>query len=154
MGQPGRCGLEYFQADLVAAGSTSKIVLSPSDILYISKGQGNLWLNGTQGTYTVWKTIYENFVVFPSGVDRSRIMGAEVCLWGEVSNEDTLENNIWMRASAFAARVWTEKIAYTYEIVTSLVELQYIHYDMNVDASPITSEFCERKPIVCFPPNG
>ena len=120
--------------------------------MYINKGQGNLWLNTTQGTYTVWKNIYDNFTVFPQGLDRSRILGAEVTLWGEVSNEDTLENNLWMRSSAFAARVWSEKILQTYEIVTYLVELQYTLYDMDVDASTITSEFCERKPIVCFPP--
>lgn len=39
------------QADVskVTSGSKSKIILSPSDILYLNKGQGNLWLNGTQG---------------------------------------------------------------------------------------------------------
>lgn len=123
-------------------------------MLYLNKGQGNLWLNGTQGTYSVWRDIYENFTVFPPGVNTSRILGAEVCLWGEVSNEDTLENNLWMRASAFAARVWSEQILQTYEIVTNLVALQYTLYGMNVDASPVTSEFCEKKPAVCFPPAG
>ena len=51
-----------------------------------------------------------------------------------------------MRASAFAARVWSDQIQQTHEIVASLVKLQYTLYDMNVDASPITSEFCEQKP--------
>jgi hypothetical protein len=60
---------------LVTSTSTSKIILSPSDLLYLNKGQGNLWLNGTQGIYSVWRAIYENFVVFPSGVDKSRILG-------------------------------------------------------------------------------
>jgi hypothetical protein len=60
---------------LVTSTSTSKIILSPSDLLYLNKGQGNLWLNGTQGVYSVWRAIYENFVVFPSGVDKSRILG-------------------------------------------------------------------------------
>lgn len=49
---------------------------------------------------------------------------------------------MWMRASAFAARVWSEKILQTYEIVGSLVQLQYALYAMDVDASPVTSEFC------------
>lgn len=79
-------------------------------------------------------------------------MGAEVCLWGEVSNEDTLENNLWMRSTAFAARVWSETILPTYQLVGSLVAIQYTLYDMNVDASPVTSEFCERKPEMCWPP--
>jgi N-acetyl-beta-hexosaminidase len=118
----------------------------------LNKGQGNLWLNASQGEYTVWRNIYENLTVFPQGVDRSRILGAEACLWGEVSNEDTLENNLWMRATAFASRVWSEKILNTYEIVASLVQIQYALYAMDVDASPVTSEFCEHKPKVCFPP--
>jgi hypothetical protein len=64
--------------------------LSPSDWLYLNKGQGNIWLNTSAGAYSVWRQIYENFTVFPNGIDPSRILGAEVCLWGEVSNEDTL----------------------------------------------------------------
>ena len=59
-----------------------------------------------------------------------------------------------MRASAFASRVWSEKMQQTHEIVASLVKLQYTLYDMGVDASPITSEFCEHKPEVCFPPTS
>lgn len=91
--------------------------------------------------------------MFPKGVDQSRILGAVACLWGEVSNEDTLENNLWMRATAFASRVWSEKIQKTHEIVASLVDIQYSLYKMDVDASPVTSEFCEHKPEVCFPPS-
>jgi len=80
------------QADVakVTANVNSKIILSPSDILYLNKGQGNLWLNASQGEYPVWKGIYQNFTIFPAGVDKSRILGAEACLWGEVSNEDTM----------------------------------------------------------------
>eukprot|EP00178_Gracilaria_changii_P003290 TRINITY_DN14832_c0_g1_i1.p1 TRINITY_DN14832_c0_g1~~TRINITY_DN14832_c0_g1_i1.p1 ORF type:complete len:117 (+),score=4.53 TRINITY_DN14832_c0_g1_i1:995-1345(+) len=70
----------------ITANTTSKIVLSPSDILYLSKGHGNLWLNASQGEYSVWRTIYEKFVVYPEGVDKDRIHGAVACLWGEVSN--------------------------------------------------------------------
>jgi hexosaminidase len=108
----------------------------------LSLGQGNLWLNGSQGVYAVWKTIYYNFTLYPQGVDKNRILGAEACLWGEVSNEDTLENNLWMRSSAFASRVWTEKMLPLNEIVASLVNLQKILEYMGVDPSPVTSEFC------------
>jgi hypothetical protein len=81
--------------------STSRIILSPSDFLYINKGFGNIWFNSSAGTYSVWKQIYKRFNVFPEGIDKSKILGAEVTLWGEVSNDDTLENNIWLRATAF-----------------------------------------------------
>lgn len=61
---------------IVVANSTSKIVLSPSDFLYLNKGHGNIWLNATAGDYSTWRQIYENFTLFPAGVDRSRILGA------------------------------------------------------------------------------
>jgi hypothetical protein len=38
-------------------------------------------------------------------------------------------------------------------LVANLVSIQYTLYDMNVDASPVTSEFCERKPELCWPPS-
>jgi hypothetical protein len=56
-----------------------------------------------------------------------------------------------MRAAAFGARVWSSTILQTYQIVTQLVQIQYTLYDMGVDASPITSEFCEHTPIICWP---
>ena len=152
LGRTDRRRQEYTFLYAVTADSKSKIILSPSDILYLNKGQGNLWLNATQGNYSNWRQIYENLVVFPAGVDQSRILGAEVCLWGEVSNEDTLENNLFMRSTSFAGRVWSSKILKTHEVVANLVSIQYALYDMNVDASPVTSEFCERKPALCWPP--
>lgn len=57
-----------------------------------------------------------------------------------------------MRSTAFAARVWSDTILPTYQLVASLVSIQYTLYDMNVDASPVTSEFCEHKPEMCWPP--
>jgi hypothetical protein len=38
-------------------------------------------------------------------------------------------------------------------LVANLVSIQYTLYGMSVDASPVTSEFCERKPELCWPPS-
>ncbi len=56
--------------------STSKVILSPSDFLYINKGIGNIWFNSSAGAYSVWKQIYKGFNVFPEGVAKERILGA------------------------------------------------------------------------------
>lgn len=61
---------------IVLGNSTSKIILSPSDFLYINKGIGNIWFNSSAGTYSVWKQIYKGFEVFPDGVSKDRILGA------------------------------------------------------------------------------
>ena len=57
-----------------------------------------------------------------------------------------------MRSTAFAARVWTETVMQTYEIVASMVKIQRALNDKGIDASPFTSEFCEYKPEICWPP--
>ena len=93
--------------------------------MYLSTGKTNIW-SQPFGHYSVWRQIYEKFILFPEGIDKNRIIGAEVCLWGEVSDEDSLENNLWMRASAFASRVWNEKILQTHEVVEGMVEIQKI----------------------------
>ncbi len=62
--------------NLVLGNTSSKIILSPSDILYINKGIGNIWFNSSAGSYSVWKQIYNNFVLFPEGVNKDRILGA------------------------------------------------------------------------------
>lgn len=98
---------------LVLSATSSKAILSPSDYLYLSKGQSFIWENTTGGEYSTWRKIYENFTVFPSGIDKKQILGAEVCLWGEVSNEKTFENNLWPRSTAFAAKVWSKKVLLT-----------------------------------------
>ena len=60
-----------------------------------------------------------------------------------------------MRSTAFAFKVWTGEVTLqTHELVAGLVQIQYSLYDMGVEASPFTSEFCEISPIKCFPPKA
>ena len=66
---------------LVTGKSTSKLILSPSDYLYLNKGTTWIWMNKTNGPFVTWRQIYQSFTVRPEGVDPSRILGAEVCLW-------------------------------------------------------------------------
>ena len=54
---------------VVLADTQSKVILSPSDYLYLNKGQSFIWENTTGGEYTTWRKIYENFTLFPAGVD-------------------------------------------------------------------------------------
>jgi hypothetical protein len=139
----------YFISDVVVKTSQSKIVLSPSDFLYLNSGQGFITGNPL-GHFSSWRQIYENFTVFPTGVDRNRVLGAEALLWGEVSNEETLDTNLWMRAASFAETVWTDKRSTTAEIVQRLVAISKELNKLGVATSPIVSEYCEWYPEKCF----
>lgn len=126
-------------------------MLSPSDYLYLNKGTTWIWMNKTNGPFSTWRQIYVNFTVRPEGVDPARILGAEVCLWNEVQNEDTFENEIWMRASAFAAKIWRNQVGPLADLVADLVGLQKTLISMSIQPSPITNEYCEIYPKNCFP---
>lgn len=92
----------------VTANGKSKIILSPSNYLYLNSGQGFV-TSKSFGHYSTWEEIYVNFMLFPDGVDGQRILGASVALWGEVSNEDMLDNNLWPRSIVFAEMTWTDQ---------------------------------------------
>ena len=40
--------------------------------------------------------------------ERERLLGAEVCLWGEDVDEFNLDQRLWFRASVFAERLWAD----------------------------------------------
>ena len=109
---------------VVLGNTTSRVILSTSDYLYINKGIGNIWFNSSAGSYITWKQIYQGFEIFPQGVDKSKILGAEVTLWGEVSNDDLLENNLWMRSTAFAEKLWTDIKRPIKDLVKEVVMIQ------------------------------
>ncbi len=54
-GAQDECQKSKYLFNLVVSSSESKIILSPSDLLYFNTGKGNIWLNSTFGTYYVWK---------------------------------------------------------------------------------------------------
>lgn len=130
------------------------MILSPSDLVLLNSGQGDVHQKDRYGTYSVWKDIIHNFTVHPEGVNPERVLGAEVLLEGYLVNEDIFENDLWPRAAAFAYRAWTDHQIPTYQAAEGLVEIKEKLEAMGVDPSPVTSEFCEGKPAICWPEKG
>lgn len=60
-------------------------------------------------------------------------------MWGEVSNDDTLENNIWMRATAFGAKLWADQTGSIKQLVKDLVQVQKNLEKMGVRTSAFAS---------------
>ena len=104
------------------AKTRNKVILSYSNILDFSTGMGNI-TGGLHGKrYSTAIRIYNELEM----VDSNRILGAEVTLWGEMSNEVTLENNLWMRAAAFGERMWAKERMNTTSLVRRMTELASI----------------------------
>lgn len=66
-------------------------------------------------------------------------------------NDDNFDNNVWMRAAIFGERLWSAAALPTYQLVAAMVEVQRTLEENGVDVSPITSEYCEYKPQLCWP---
>jgi hypothetical protein len=67
---------------------------------YIDMGAGST--RGTQyHDYSTWLDLY-NQNIGQHLPKSNQVLGAEVTLWGEVSNMHTIHTKIWVRSSAFA----------------------------------------------------
>lgn len=86
-----------------------------------------------------------------AGVDPSRILGAEVPLWGEVQNYNNVDGKIFPRASALAERLWNAQYHDTMkELITRLRNLNKLMISQGLSVSPLTSEYCELNVDMCI----
>lgn len=67
--------------------TTNKFILSPFNIADLNTGFGNLWLNSSNFNYNTWRTIYEEYGKLFTSLDTSRVLGAELLLWGTFTND-------------------------------------------------------------------
>jgi len=131
----------------------NKFILSNYDFLYLDCGMGNYFGNVSWCNFTTWKDIYnfEPTTLLPAA-QLNQVIGAETCQWGELMNPASIDKT-FPRASALSERLWSS-LNNTYNNTLSVVErLNEFHYrllDRDVPIGPITSEFCERNPKLCF----
>lgn len=130
----------------------SQFILSPFDLFDLTSGFGNLWMNETNNNYTSWRAIYENYTQLLNKVsDESRVLGGELLVWGTIANRYNFENIVWMRAALFGQRLWSNEVLPIHELIPSMVMLQHALEEMGLEVSPLTSEYCEHKPEICWP---
>jgi hexosaminidase len=87
-----------------------QIVISQYGPFYLDMGVGN-YLGVSYGSYQTWMDLYNQDIgrLIENYENKKNVIGAEVCLWSELSNQYVHHSKIWIRSSAFAERVWTFK---------------------------------------------
>ena len=113
--------------------------------MYLNSGQG--FVTGKPfGHYSTWRQIYQNWLLFPTHVPKERILGTLAALWGEVSNENMLDNNLWPRAAVVASLAWTNEKEKLENFVERLLKVKKDLEAVGIKVSPFVSEFCENYP--------
>ena len=61
------------------------------------------------GSPTVWEAVINAQIIPPNLTkeQQSRVLGAEACMWGEVTDEFYIDQKVWLRTSVLAERLWT-----------------------------------------------
>lgn len=130
---------------------TNPVILSPSNYLYLDVGCGNLYGDKSWSNFVTWKDIWQ-FNPYPPEIEKSRILGAEVTLWGELNSASTMDGRLWSRSSVFSERVWNPSVNNgIQDIVSRLVQNEERLIRRGFEPSPITSEYCGNNINVCFP---
>jgi hexosaminidase len=107
---PDRDALEEQRAQMQSALDAGFPVLySNASEWYLDCGAGN-FLNGD----TSWCDPYKSWQVVLAGDPRRHVaeaqqhlvVGGEICLWGEQTDPQNLEQKLWQRAAAVSERLW------------------------------------------------
>jgi hexosaminidase len=85
-----------------------------ADSLAAGAGQGYVGLLSAPYYLDAQKTAAEMFLADPIPADtklnaeeQKRILGGEVCMWGEQINPETVDSRVWPRTMAIAERFWS-----------------------------------------------
>lgn len=71
-------------------------------------GVGN-YFGVNYGSYVTWLDLHNQNIgrMVSSYSNKENVLGAEVTLWSEISNQYTHHLKIWIRSSSLAERTWT-----------------------------------------------
>ncbi|KAJ2256423.1 Glucosamine-6-phosphate isomerase (Glucosamine-6-phosphate deaminase) (GNPDA) (GlcN6P deaminase) [Coemansia sp. RSA 455] len=138
-----------------------RVVSSSYDAYYLDCGHG-AWLPNWDGNswcdpFKTWMHVY-NYDVAANITDPAQkklILGTEVALWSEQSDEHVIDARLWPRASAMAETAWSGKadasghVRTTGEVASRLHEQRYRMVGRGINAEPMQPLWCARNPGAC-----
>ncbi|KAF5298995.1 hypothetical protein FQA39_LY11627 [Lamprigera yunnana] len=115
-----------------------KVIISTKDAWYLDHG---FW--GTT-LYHGWRTAYANRLQ-----KHENVLGGEVCMWGELVDENSLDNRIWPRAAAAAERLWSNPESGTAAAETRLYRHRERLVTRGVQAEALAPKYCYQNEGEC-----
>ncbi|KAJ2646036.1 Glucosamine-6-phosphate isomerase (Glucosamine-6-phosphate deaminase) (GNPDA) (GlcN6P deaminase) [Coemansia sp. RSA 1250] len=138
-------------------------IASPASAYYLDCGHG-AWLPNFDGNswcdpYKTWQHIYKfNPWANVTETERKLVVGAEVALWSEQSDETSLDNYLWPRSAAMAEIAWSGRtdskghVRLPEEVVQRMHDQRFRMVGRGVNAEPLQPLWCARNPGHCLLP--
>lgn len=85
-----------------------------------------------------------------------QILGAEVCLWTELFDENQLDARLWPRSAAIAERLWSDPPSMSsidsvpQETFSRMSSFRNRLLQMGIKAEPIFPKYCSQNPNECL----
>ncbi|KAJ1953308.1 Glucosamine-6-phosphate isomerase (Glucosamine-6-phosphate deaminase) (GNPDA) (GlcN6P deaminase), partial [Linderina pennispora] len=143
----------------VAKGYRS--IASPASSYYLDCGHG-AWLSDFDGNswcdpFKTWMHIYnfDPLANITNPAQRKLVLGGEVALWAEQSDETVLDSRLWPRAAAMAETMWSGKVnadghvRTTKEVASRLHTQRFRMVGRGIGAEPMQPLWCARNPGNC-----
>ncbi|ORX70934.1 hypothetical protein DL89DRAFT_267039 [Linderina pennispora] len=138
-----------------------RAVSSDYQSLYLDCGHG-AWLPNWDGNswcdpFKTWMHVY-NYDVLANITDPAKqklVLGTEVAIWSEQTDEHSFDPRAWPRAAAMAETGWSGKkdasghVRTTGEVASRLHEQRYRMVGRGVNAEPMQPLWCARNPGRC-----
>jgi hexosaminidase len=123
----------------------NKVVISNYGPYYLDMGVGN-YLGSGYGSYLTWLDLYNRNVHadIQGYSNKANVLGAEVCLWSEMSNRYTHHQKIWIRSSSLAERLWNSEIKTIKPgVLRRITAFERILHRKGIPTAPATCQQCE-----------
>ncbi|XP_022910196.1 chitooligosaccharidolytic beta-N-acetylglucosaminidase [Onthophagus taurus] len=114
------------------------LIISTKNAWYLDHG---FWGNTR---YYTWRTVYENQII-----RHRNVLGGEVCMWGEYTDDSTIDGKVWPRAAAAGERLWTDSEEKSGEVETRFFIHRERLVEAGIKADAITPEWCVQNEGSC-----
>lgn len=125
-----------------------EIIISQYGPFYIDMGVGN-YFGVSYGSYGTWLDIYNLDLgrMIATYNNKNNVLGAELTLWSELSNQYTHHQKIWIRSSSLAERSWTfDPINPKPDFFRRITAHERLMNRRGIPTSPATCQQCEFSP--------
>ena len=130
------------------------IVISLQELYYIDTGASDRkGQKYAYGKYYTWRDLYHTDlqeIIKDNHYIKANVKGAEITLWGEVSNLYTHHVKIWIRGSSFAEDLWGKpQVVNPMNFLSRLTAHERLMNRRGIPTAPATSQYCEFESSYC-----